>query len=74
MNSGKNRNVISVLEKRVKVPTWTVLSRTTWETVSRSCAAIPGLPSARVNFLSLIFANDTGKSLHFVMGSHFKNV
>lgn len=34
--------------------TCTVLSRTTWDTVSRSCAAMPGFPRPRVNFLSLI--------------------
>jgi len=34
--------------------TCTVLSRTTCDTVSRSCAAMPGLPRPRVNFLSLI--------------------
>jgi len=37
--------------------TCTVLSRTTWDTVSRSCAAMPGFPRPRVNFLSLILAN-----------------
>lgn len=36
--------------------TCTVLSRTTWDTVSRSCAAMPGFPRPRVNFLSLIVA------------------
>lgn len=37
--------------------TCTVLSRTTWDTVSRSCAAMPGFPRPRVNFLSLILVN-----------------
>lgn len=34
--------------------TRTALSRTTCETVSRNCAAIPGLLRPRVNFLSAI--------------------
>lgn len=37
--------------------TCTVLSRTTCDTVSRSCAAMPGFPRPRVNFLSLILVN-----------------
>jgi len=46
----------SIPEQRVTTGdlTCTVLSRTTCDTVSRSCAAMPGLPRPRVNFLSLI--------------------
>ena len=46
-----------ISRRRDRRLTCTVLSRTTCDTVSRSCAAIPSFPRPRVNFLSLILAN-----------------
>lgn len=52
----KAQNICCEHKIERKKHTSMALSRTTWDTVSRSWAAIPGLWRPRVNFRSVIFA------------------